>query len=72
MGLRVYLKPLPTEHELRNRPLVGAFYHAAGGKFSREVFPSYGIAKKTYNDLGPAWTDSEEFYFNVDDETSST
>jgi hypothetical protein len=68
MGLRVYLKPLPPEHELRNCPLEGAFYHATDGKFSREVFPSYGIAKKTYNDLGPAWTGSEEFYFEIRDE----
>ena len=63
MGLRVYLKPLPPEHELRNKPLKGSFYHATNGKFSREVFSSYGIANKTYNDLGPAWPDGEEFLF---------
>ena len=68
MGLRVYLKPLPPEHELRNKPLKGSFYHATNGKFSREVFSSYGIANKTYNDLGPAWTDGEEFYFERADE----
>ncbi len=68
MGLRVYLKPLPPEHELRNKPLKGSFYHATNGKFSREVFSSYGIANKTYNDLGPAWTDNEEFYFEIVDE----
>jgi len=48
--------------------LKGSFYHATNGKFSREVFSSYGIANKTYNDLGPAWTDSEEFYFEIADE----
>jgi hypothetical protein len=68
VGLRVYLKPLPPEHELRNKPLKGSFYHATNGKFSREVFSSYGIANKTYNDLGPAWTDNEEFYFEIVDE----
>ena len=68
MGLRIYLKPLPLEHELRNKPLKGSFYHATNGKFSREVFSSYGIANKTYNDLGPAWTDGEEFYFEIADE----
>ena len=69
MEMRVYLKPLQPEHELLNCPLQGAFYHATNGKFSREVFPTYGIAKKTYNDLGPAWTDGEEFYFEIADET---
>jgi hypothetical protein len=68
VGLRVYLKPLLPEHELRNKPLKGSFYHATNGKFSREVFSSYGIANKTYNDLGPAWTDNEEFYFEIVDE----
>ena len=68
MGLRVYLKPLSPEHELRNKPLKGSFYHATNGKFSREVFSSYGIANKTYNDLGSAWTDGEEFYFEIADE----
>ena len=68
MGLRVYLKLLPLEHELRNKPLKGSFYHATNGKFSREVFSSYGIANKTYNDLGSAWTDCEEFYFEIADE----
>jgi len=72
MGLRVYLKQLPPEHELRNQPLKGSFYHATDGKFSREVFSSYGIANKTYNDLGPAWTDNEEFYFVIADENHST
>ena len=68
MGLRVYLKPLSPEHELRNKPLKGSFYHATNGKFSREVFSSYGIANKIYYDLGSAWTDGEEFYFEIADE----
>lgn len=65
--MRIYLRDLPLDSELRNKPLVGAFYHAKNGKFSREVFASYGIAKKCYNDLGVAWTDNEEFYFEVNE-----
>jgi hypothetical protein len=48
--------------------LVGAFYHNKNGKASREVFPTYGIAKKCYNDLGSAWIDAELFYFEVENE----
>jgi len=66
--LRIYLHELPTDHELRTKPLTGAFYHNRDGKFSREVFPTYGIAKKCYNDLGQSWTGSELFYFEVKDE----
>ncbi len=69
--MRVYLRALPKDHRLRNTPLQGAFYHATNGKFSREVFPSYGIAKNTYNQLGDAWTGSEEFYFEIADENHS-
>lgn len=65
--MRIYLRDLPVEDELRHKPLVGSFYHAKNGKFSREVFPTYGIAKKCYNDLGEAWTDNEEFYFEVNE-----
>ena len=63
--MRKYLRDLPEKCEWRNKPLVGAFYHAKNGKFSREVLPTYGIAKKCYNDLSDAWTGSEEFYFEV-------
>ena len=66
--MKIYLKSLAPEHKLRNCPLEGAFYHATNGKTSREVFLTYGIAKKTYNDLGPTWTDGEEFYFEIADE----
>jgi len=68
--MRVYLAELPIDHELRTRPLAGAFYHNRDGKFSREVFPTYGIAKKCYNDLGSAWTDADVFYFEVQDESN--
>jgi hypothetical protein len=65
--VRIYLKNLPVDHPLRNKPLVGAFYHAHEKESrGREVYTSYGIAKKTFNELGPAWIDNETFYFNVD------
>lgn len=67
--LRVYLHELPVEHELRNKHLTGAFYHHRDGKFSREIFATYGIAKKCYNDLGPSWTDADVFYFEVQNES---
>ena len=66
--MRIYLHELPIDHELRTKPLVGAFYHNKNGKVSREVFSTYGIAKKCYNDLGSAWIDAELFYFEVENE----
>jgi hypothetical protein len=54
----IYLNDLPPEHSLRNAPLIkiGAFYLACGSKVWREVFPAFGIAKCTYNELGDVWT----------------
>lgn len=69
--MRVYLRNLPEDHPLRNQPLQGAFYHSTNGKISREVFASYGIAKNTYNQLSDAWTNGDEFYFEIADEISS-
>jgi hypothetical protein len=65
--MRIYLRDLPPDHELRNKPLLGAWYHYTGQTFSREVLPSFGIAKSTYNRLADAWTNNSEFYFNVTD-----
>jgi hypothetical protein len=50
------LEHLPREHPLRNKPLIEikAWYSNRGGSWS-EVFPSFGIAKKTYNELGDVW-----------------
>jgi hypothetical protein len=57
------LKTLPHEHHLRNLPLrdVGAFYLARGAKVWREVFPAFGIAKKTFNELSPVWTQHDDW-----------
>jgi hypothetical protein len=54
----IYLNDFPQEHPLRNAPLIkiGAFYLARGSKVWREVFPAFGIAKFTYNELGEVWT----------------
>ena len=45
----------------RNTPLVGCFYKHRDSKIWREIFPSYKIAKKSYNNLGEAWTNTEVF-----------
>lgn len=71
-GIESLSKTFAAGAQLRNKPLKGSFYHATNGKFSREVFSSYGIANKTYNNLGPAWTVGEEFYFEIADESHST
>jgi hypothetical protein len=54
----IYLNDLPPEHPLRNTPLIaiGAFYLPLGAKVWREVFPAFGIAKCTFNELGEVWT----------------
>ena len=65
--MKIYLRDLPQEHELRNKPLLGALYHYTNQSFAREVLPSYGIARATYNQLADAWTNNSEFYFDVKD-----
>jgi len=57
----IVLKDLPLWHPLRNRPLAGMFYYPIGSKIKSEIFPSYGISKKTYNQLGPSWTTWDTF-----------
>jgi len=54
----VFLDDLPPYHPLRSAPLItiGAFYLPRGAKVWREVFPAFGIAKKSYNDLSEVWT----------------
>ena len=52
------LNELPYEHELRNKPLIeiGAQYQIRDSKVWATVTPPYGIAKKTFNELGSVWT----------------
>lgn len=57
------LAELPIDHKLRNTPLgqINAFYRQAGTKTYFEVFPSFNIAKKTFNQLGEVWTNNQEW-----------
>ena len=50
------LHTLPAGHPLRSRPLAGCWYRWTEGTAWREVMPSFGIAKCTYDQLGPSWT----------------
>jgi len=54
----VILNDLPYEHELRNKTLIsiGAKYQIRDSKVLATVTPPYGIANKTYNQLGEVWT----------------
>lgn len=56
----IVLNDLPREHQLRNAPLIdiGAESRFVRGKTWRKVEQSWKIAKKSFNDLGPAWTAS--------------
>lgn len=59
----VYLNDLSPEDPRRNKPLAGAYYMNKGFKILRQVLPSYGIAKSTYNELGDAWTATSLFWW---------
>lgn len=63
----VYLHELPPDHPERNQPLEGAFYGPKGTALKRtgwkQVLPSYKLAKRTYNDLGPAFTQYDWWTF---------
>lgn len=60
------LHELPEGHVLRNTPLAGCWYRWTKGKDWREVKPTFGIAGKTYNDLGPSWADYSVFSWTPD------
>lgn len=60
----MYLNDLPSDHPDRNRPLVGCFYKHRDAKVYREVLPTYKIAQKTFNQLGPSWTTSDVFTYD--------
>lgn len=57
------LKELSPEHELRNKPLaeIGAEYKWTGTTAWKTVTDAYRIAKKTFNDLGEAWTHNTDW-----------
>ena len=54
------LRDLPTEHSLRNRPLIQihAERKVPGGTKWLPIAPNYKIARNTYNELGIAWTEN--------------
>jgi len=56
------LNLLPEDHPLRNQPLSGFWYKNKVSGARKEILPSFKIAQKTFNDLGPAWTDFDEFF----------
>ncbi len=58
-----FLHELDADHPNRNVSLIeiGAIYKGIREKTWREVLPSFGIAKITYNDLGETWTDGMEW-----------
>ncbi len=59
----IALRDLPIWHPKRNIPLVGMFYYSLNSKMRNEVKPAYGIASKTYNQLGESWTKWDTFVF---------
>lgn len=57
----VILNDLPETSIERNIPLSGCFYKKQGATLWREVMPSFKISKKSFNDLGEAWINTEIF-----------
>lgn len=58
------LADLPMDHPLRNTALadIRAEYRSKSGIGGwKQVTPKYAIARKTYNDLSPAWTDTSDW-----------
>lgn len=55
--MRIDLKQLDKNHPLRNTPLIdiGAHYKMPESKVWSEIRSSYGIAKKTFNQLADCW-----------------
>ena len=56
----IKLNDLPSDHPLRNTrisELNPKLQWEQGGPL-KPVFPTFKVAKLTFNDLGPAWTES--------------
>ena len=64
----ISLSDLPPEHKLRNTPLadIKAKYKHTSERTYREVLPSFGIAKRTYNELGVVWTKDTDFITEIE------
>lgn len=55
------LHELPKGHDLRMTPLKGFLVRNRQSILWRVVEPSWTIAKHTYDDLGPSWTETNDF-----------
>jgi hypothetical protein len=57
------LHELDADHPNRNVSLleIGAIYKGIKEGTWREVLPSFGIAKNSYNQLGTTWTENIEW-----------
>lgn len=64
----VLLPELAPNDPLRNRSLaeIGAEYRHKAGKTWRRVLPTYRIARCTFNQLGPAWTENDVWRVECD------
>lgn len=64
---KVILDSLPIDDPYRNTPLItiGAYYKPLSSPYAREVLPSFGIAKVTYNQLGEVWLKDTEWYATI-------
>lgn len=63
------LGELDKDHPLRNQQLIKihAERRFRGETRWRPIAPNYGIAKKTFNDLSPSWTDTAVWRGYVDE-----
>lgn len=61
MNQEFVLNDLPKDHPIRNTrlDLLDPVYAVKGSKGWRPMFPTFGIAKKTFNDLTPVWTSTD-------------
>lgn len=62
------LSSYDKDHPIRNIPLINikAHYKSTKATIWREVFPNFGIASKSYNDLTEVWTKDQEWIATVD------
>jgi hypothetical protein len=60
----IYLADLPYDHKNRNMELEGCWYQSKQGGMWKQIVKSFKISSKSYNDLGSAWTDFDNFTFD--------
>lgn len=63
MARIIKLETLAHNHPMRNLPLnsIDASYKSRFSTVFAVVTPSYGISRKTYNELGIVWTKDTEW-----------